>query len=124
MSVVEARRGCLFLTPTAERPWGSAPRGGTPRPFGRGRGRDEGTEPMDLRVTLQTFVSHALAETRAQTDRLAQLQTQASTGQLLTAPSDDPALASLLQAGNAQSSRLQSYLDNINAVRNTLNHSV
>ncbi len=79
---------------------------------------------MSLRVTLQTFVNQALDETRQQTDQLSRLQTQASTGLRLTAPSDDPALASVLQAGHAQDSRLQSYLDNISTVRNTLNQSV
>lgn len=79
---------------------------------------------MDLRVTLQTTVNRALDETRRQTDTLAQLQVQASTGKRLQAPSDDPALAAVLQEGSVQTDRLQSYLDNINALKPSLDQSV
>src|SRR6266571_3878315 len=79
---------------------------------------------MDIRITLQTIVNRALTETRQQTDKLAQLQVQAATGKLLQAPSDNPAVAAVLQAGTAQTDRLQSYLTNIGAVQPVLDQSV
>src|SRR5262249_1208321 len=54
----------------------------------------------------------------------AQVQLQAATGKRLQAPSDDPALATVLASGTAQDNRLQSYLDNIGTVRTTLDRSV
>lgn len=79
---------------------------------------------MDLRVTLQTLVNRALADTRRQTSKLALLQQQAATGRRLQAPSDDPARAGVLLRNAAQSDHLDAYLDNIRTVRGTLDSSV
>src|SRR5271157_4073643 len=79
---------------------------------------------MNVRVSLQTIVNQALSESSQQTDQLAQLQAQASTGNRLQAPSDDPAVAAVLEAATAQTNRLQSYLDNISALQPTINQSV
>jgi flagellar hook-associated protein 3 len=79
---------------------------------------------MNLRVTLQTFVNQALAETALQTSQLSTLQAQAATGSRLQAPSDDPFAAATVEAGTTQTNRLQSYLSNIDDVTGTLNASV
>jgi flagellar hook-associated protein 3 FlgL len=79
---------------------------------------------MNIRVSLQSIVNQTLAETTQQSDQLVQLQAQASTGNSLQAPSDNPAVAAVLEAGTAQTNRLQSYLNNINALQPTLNQSV
>jgi flagellar hook-associated protein 3 FlgL len=79
---------------------------------------------MNIRVSLQSIVNQTLAESNQQTDQLAQLQAQASTGNSLQAPSDNPAVAAVLEANTTQTNRLQSYLDNISALQPTLNQSV
>lgn len=79
---------------------------------------------MNVRVTLQTMVNQALAETSQQTNQLATVQAQAATGNLMQAPSDNPVAAATVEAGTDQTNRLQSYLSNIDAVTSTLNDSV
>jgi flagellar hook-associated protein 3 FlgL len=79
---------------------------------------------MNVRVSLQSIVNQTLAEANQQKNQLARLQAQASTGNRLQAPSDDPAVAAVLEAGTTQTNRLQSYLDNISALQPTLNQSV
>jgi flagellar hook-associated protein 3 FlgL len=79
---------------------------------------------MNIRVSLQSIVNQTLAETTQQTEQLAQLQAQASTGNSLQAPSDNPSVAAVVEAGTAQTNRLQSYLNNISALQPALNQSV
>src|SRR5262245_11709420 len=77
-----------------------------------------------MRITLQTQTNRALADTQRQTAEIARLQRQSATGQRLTAPSDDPALAGVLDANAAQEGRLATYLDNIRSVRGTMDLGV
>lgn len=79
---------------------------------------------MDLRVTLDTMVHLALAQTRRQTDRLAVLHEQSVTGKRLLRPSDDPAAAVTVLAHQAQDNRLATYLANVADARTTLDVSV
>lgn len=79
---------------------------------------------MPVRVTLQTLANNALYDTRKQTSLLARLQQQASTGNRLLAPSDDPAAAAALDNATAQDGRLGAYVDNIKSVRGTLDAGV
>ncbi len=79
---------------------------------------------MDLRITFQTQLNRQTAALRKQTDALARLQQQASTGLRVQSPSDDPvATAQLLRlrsedgrrdAQQANGSTVQTKLDQAN----------
>jgi flagellar hook-associated protein 3 FlgL len=79
---------------------------------------------MDLRITFQTQLNRQTAALRKQTDTLARLQQQASTGLRVQSPSDDPvATAQLLRlrsedgrrdAQQANGSTVQTKLDQAN----------
>jgi flagellar hook-associated protein 3 FlgL len=79
---------------------------------------------MDLRVTPQVMIDQAIANAQRQTDQLAQLQAQASSGNRILSPSDDPTAEVQVMAGNAQNLRLDSYLSNITTATSSLNGSV
>ena len=57
---------------------------------------------MDMRVSFSTAISQALASTASTTTQLTQLQAQASTGNRLLEPSDDPAAEVGLLSAQAQ----------------------
>jgi flagellar hook-associated protein 3 FlgL len=79
---------------------------------------------MDLRVTPQVMVDQAIASAQRQSDQLAQLQEQASSGSRLNQPSDDPVAEVQVMAGDAQNARLDTYLNNIGSATSSLNSSV
>ena len=79
---------------------------------------------MSVPITLLAMTQQAITETSSQNDTLAKLQEQASTGKVLTAPSDNPALAATLAANDAQNQQYTAYLDTINNVTSTLNEGV
>ncbi len=78
---------------------------------------------MELRVTPQVFLDQAIANSQRQTELLAELQQQASTGNRLLQPSDDPAAEVNLLLAKAQDSRLGSYLGSIQSATANLNAS-
>ena len=79
---------------------------------------------MTVPISLLSLTQQSIAETTRQNTTLAKLQEQASTGKVLTAPSDNPALAAALAANSAQSAQYGAYLDTINTVTSTLNEGV
>jgi flagellar hook-associated protein 3 FlgL len=79
---------------------------------------------MSVPITLLAMTQQAIFETTSQNETLAKLQEQASTGKVLTAPSDNPALAATLDANDAQNQQYTAYLDTINNVTSTLNEGV
>jgi flagellar hook-associated protein 3 FlgL len=79
---------------------------------------------MELRVTLQSLVNQALAQTRQPSDRLGVLQQQAATGKRLLTPADGPAQMEAVLNSNDRERRLDAYIANIQAARATLNQSV
>jgi flagellar hook-associated protein 3 len=79
---------------------------------------------MDIRVTQASMVNQAIASARQATARLADLQSQASTGKKLRVPSDNPADVLADLAARSQDLRLGTYLDNINASTSALDASV
>jgi len=79
---------------------------------------------MDLRVTLQTMVANALANTQQQTAQIANLQEQAATGLSILQPSDNPSGTQMVLAGQNEQSQLDAYLNNISSSQSTLNGSV
>jgi flagellar hook-associated protein 3 FlgL len=79
---------------------------------------------MDLRVTFQTMVGNALANTQAQTAQIVNLQEQAATGLRIVQASDDPAATQMVMAGQTEQSQLDAYLSNISSTQSTLNTSV
>jgi flagellar hook-associated protein 3 FlgL len=79
---------------------------------------------MNVPVSLLALTNQAITETSSQSDALAKIQEQASTGKTLTAPSDNPALAATLAANSAQNSQYSAYLDTINSVTSTMNEGV
>ena len=68
-------------------------------------------------------MNRALANSRRQTDRLAVLQQQASTGSRLLNPSDDPLDTVAVLGAKAQDQRLDAYLGNIRDARSALDVS-
>jgi flagellar hook-associated protein 3 FlgL len=79
---------------------------------------------MELRVTSQVQVSRTIANVRRQTDALANLQQQASSGIRLAKPSDDPLDVGELLQNRSQDLRLGAYQSNVKDSQNTLNGSV
>ena len=77
-----------------------------------------------MRITFPTMVNNALIAARKQTDQLATLQQEASTGNRINVPSDDPIDAPVLLASQAQNDRLTTYLSNTQSAQSTLNLSV
>src|SRR6266508_4543033 len=78
---------------------------------------------MNLRITSQTILANALANTQRHTSLLADLQEQVSTGLRLRRPSDDPLGMASLLAARSQDLRLSSSLRNIQDVSSSLNAS-
>jgi flagellin-like hook-associated protein FlgL len=78
---------------------------------------------MDLRITPQALVSQTIASLQQNENQLANLQEQASTGERILQPSDDPAAAVQVLAANAQNLQLGAYLNNIKSSQATLNAS-
>jgi flagellar hook-associated protein 3 FlgL len=78
---------------------------------------------MDLRITPQALVSQTVANLQQNENQLANLQEQASTGERMLQPSDDPAAAVQVLAANAQNLQLGAYLNNIKSSQATLNAS-
>lgn len=79
---------------------------------------------MELRITPQVIVSNAIANAQQQTDQLAILQQQASTGNRILQPSDDPLGEMQLLSSQVQSNRLDTYHQNIADAQAKLNNSV
>jgi flagellar hook-associated protein 3 FlgL len=79
---------------------------------------------MELRVNLNTMINQVLASTSQQTARLAQLQAEATTGNQINEPSDNPAQAVAIMAAEGQNAQLSNYLTNIQSATSSLNASV
>jgi len=79
---------------------------------------------MDIRSTPQTRAELAIRYLRTQTDALAHLENEVSTGLKLIRPSDGPLDIISVISGKAQDQRLDTYLSNIASARETLNRSV
>lgn len=79
---------------------------------------------MDLRVTFQSSVDHALFNLRNQTDQLGVTSEQAATGKRILQPADDPVGTVTLMTFQAQSQRLTTNLSNIQDATSSLNSSV
>lgn len=79
---------------------------------------------MELRITPQTTLARALAQTSLQTARLGKLQIQAATGKKILLPSDDPARLGSLVRNQGQDQRLDTYLSNLREARSSLDLSV
>lgn len=79
---------------------------------------------MEVRTTPQTEVEFALSYLRTQTDALARLQEEASTGLKLLKPSDGPLDVVTVIANKAQDQRLGAYLGNIASAQSSLDRSV
>src|SRR5438105_7476185 len=79
---------------------------------------------MDTRVTLQSIVQGAMADTRRLSDQLAALQTQAATGKKFASVSDDPATALIVLSNEALAQSYTTHLDNISLATSRLNAGV
>lgn len=79
---------------------------------------------MQLRITPQVLVANAVNNAQRQTDQLAILQQQASTGLRILQPSDDPLAALQVLSDQAQNNRLDVYHQNIADAQAKLNSSV
>src|SRR4051794_19534487 len=79
---------------------------------------------MTTPISLLFLTQQAISESSRQSETLARLQQQASTGKKLLAPSDDPALSATLVANDAQDQRLGAFLNTINSVTSTLDQGV
>lgn len=79
---------------------------------------------MQLRITPQVTVANAVFNAQQQTNQLSILQQQASTGNRIQQPSDDPLGELQLLADQAQSNRLNTYSQNIADAQAKLNSSV
>jgi flagellar hook-associated protein 3 FlgL len=79
---------------------------------------------MEIRSTPQTQADLAISYLRGQTDSLAHLEQEASTGLKLIRPSDGPLDVVSVLAGKAQDQRLSTYIGNIASAQATLNSSV
>lgn len=75
-------------------------------------------------VTNLTKVNNILYYLDQQSTALAKLTEQASSGNQILVPSDNPSGTVSVMAGNAQGAQLSAYLSNITDVSNTLNSSV
>jgi flagellar hook-associated protein 3 len=79
---------------------------------------------MNLRVSSQTQVSQALFYEQQQTATLARLQQQASSGNRILTPDDDPLGTVAVLNYNTQDAADTTALANVNSATNTLNVSV
>lgn len=79
---------------------------------------------METRVTNQTQVANVVYYLDRQTAALAKLTEQASSGNKILVPSDDPFGTVQVLTGNAQVAQLSAYLANNTSATNTLNQSV
>lgn len=77
-----------------------------------------------MRITPQIMVANAAYNAQQQTNQLSILQQQASTGNRIQQPSDDPLGEMQLLADQAQSDRLNTYSSNIADAQTKLNSSV
>jgi flagellar hook-associated protein 3 FlgL len=79
---------------------------------------------MELRITPQVTVANAIANAQQQSNQLAILQQQASTGNRILQPSDDPLGTLQVLSDQAQNDRLAIYHQNIADAQAKLNESV
>src|SRR6185437_2425401 len=79
---------------------------------------------MELRITPQVTVANAIANAQNQSNQLAILQQQASTGNRILQPSDDPLGTLQVLSDQAQNDRLDIYHQNIADAQAKLNSSV
>ena len=77
-----------------------------------------------MRITPQTIVSDAVYNAQQETNQLATLEQEASTGLSILQPSDNPAGEMEVLAGQAQSNQLDTYQQNISDAQAMLNSSV
>jgi flagellar hook-associated protein 3 FlgL len=75
---------------------------------------------MNLRITPQTQASEQIANLRAQTDLIAQLQQQASTGKRILLPSDGPLDYAALLRGQATAGLIGADQSNVTAAQGRL----
>jgi flagellar hook-associated protein 3 FlgL len=78
---------------------------------------------MDLRVTSETLADQAIYNAQRQSASLAQLQEQASSGNRIIQPSDDPAGEVTLLTAQERNQQLGSYLTNTQQAQAVLNAS-
>src|SRR5215467_537443 len=79
---------------------------------------------MDLRVSQQTMVNQSIAYEQQQTAALSKLEQQASSGNRIQAPEDDPLGAVAVINYNTQVANYDTDLGNINTATTSLNVSV
>ena len=79
---------------------------------------------MELRITPQITVSNAVYNAQQQTNQLATLQQEASTGITIQQPSDNPIGAMQVLADQTQNSQLSTYQQNVSDAQAKLNSSV
>jgi flagellar hook-associated protein 3 FlgL len=79
---------------------------------------------MNLRVTQQTVIQRALADSQRLASQLATLQAQSASGKRFSAVSDNPASSLKILSTTAQDETLGAHLDNVASVRTALNGSV
>jgi flagellar hook-associated protein 3 FlgL len=79
---------------------------------------------MDLRVSLQTIVNSSLAYEQQQTAALSRLQQQASSGNRILAPEDDPLGSVAVINYTAQDAAFSADLANVNTATTVLNVGV
>jgi len=77
-----------------------------------------------MRITPQITVSDTIYNAQQETNQLAILQQQVSTGQRILQPSDDPAGEMQVLAGQAQINQLNTYQTNVSDAQAKLNSSV
>lgn len=76
---------------------------------------------MNLRITTQTQLRQQISNLRAQTDQIAQLQQQASTGKRLIRPSDDPMDVAVLLRNQETGRRIETGQSNVKSAEARLN---
>jgi flagellar hook-associated protein 3 len=79
---------------------------------------------MDTRVSLQTIVQNALADTRRLTDQITDLQSQSASGKKFANVSDDPATVLTVLGQDTLAANYGTHLDNITSATSKLNASV
>ena len=79
---------------------------------------------MDTRVSMQTVVQQAMANSTNLSDQLATIQAQVATGQQFPNVSDDPTAALTVLANNNLATSYGTQLSNIGTATSTLNNSV
>lgn len=79
---------------------------------------------MDLRITPKTQLERSVANTRRQTDALAALEVQMSTGLKINQPSDDPFGITSVLANQEQDQAITTYLGTIQDAQTILDQGV